>query len=53
MKVSKILLLVPQFTKLLLVQLGKTDMGFYLLLLIFKTKTKKNPLCLYPHHKFC
>ena len=39
-----ILLLALQFTKLLLTQLGKTDMGFHLLLFIFKTK--KYPLLL-------
>ena len=41
------LLLVPQFKKLLLVQVGETGKGFHLLLLIFKTE--KKILCAYIH----
>ena len=39
-----ILLLVPQYTKLRPVQLGKPDMGFHLLLFIFKSKNHLSAL---------
>ena len=40
-----ILLLITQYTQLLLLQLGKTDMGFYLLLFIISRKISSMPIC--------
>ena len=40
-----ILLLITQYTQLLLLQLGKTDTGFHLLLFIISRKMSSMPIC--------